>query len=88
MGMYRVEVSGWDSDRDFFVEKTDLHWDEDSGKRILIGHELSRNALVFVRLLQPVSPERTSPVAYSAEFSRVSPDGRNDYRLTQLGPRQ
>jgi len=28
---YSVEMSGWDNDEDFFVEKTDLHWSEQSG---------------------------------------------------------
>ena len=33
---YPVEVSGWDEHEDFFVEKTELHWSEQSGKHILL----------------------------------------------------
>ena len=33
---YSVEVSGWDNNEDFFVEKTELHWSEQSGKHILL----------------------------------------------------
>jgi hypothetical protein len=28
-----VEVSGWDEHEDFFVEKTELQWSEQSGKQ-------------------------------------------------------
>ena len=31
-----VEVSGWDHNEDAFVEKTELHWSEQSGKHILL----------------------------------------------------
>jgi hypothetical protein len=33
---YVVEVSGWDHREDFFVEKMELHWSEDSGKQVLL----------------------------------------------------
>jgi len=33
---YPVEVSGWDEHEDFFVEKTELQWSEQSGKHILL----------------------------------------------------
>jgi hypothetical protein len=45
---YAVEVSGWDNNEDFFVEKTELHWSEQSGKHILLcGRSLSAR-LVFL----------------------------------------
>ena len=32
---YPVEVSGWDEHEDFFVQKTELQWSEQSGKHVL-----------------------------------------------------
>lgn len=85
--MYRVEVSGWDHNQQFFVEKAELHWDEDSGKRLLLRRELRNTAVLFVRLLQPTSAEHSTSVAYSAELLCAGRDGRNEFRLTQIQPR-
>jgi len=30
--LYRVEVSGWDDNKAFFVENSELEWTDDSGK--------------------------------------------------------
>ena len=48
---YSVEVSGWDNNEDFFVEKTELHWSEQSGKHILLLRPIASGALVFLRML-------------------------------------
>ena len=47
---YAVEISGWDTEHNFFVEKTTLEWSETSGRTILIRRQLQQGALVFVRL--------------------------------------
>lgn len=47
---YRVEVSGWDEDEIFFVEKSSLSWDEFAGKHISLQHMLADGAIIFVRL--------------------------------------
>ena len=31
--LYRVEVSGWDENKVFFVENSELDWNEDSGRK-------------------------------------------------------
>lgn len=85
--MYRVEVSGWDQSQQFFVDKAELHWDEDSGKRLFLRAKLREGSVIFVRLLQPISPERSCPVAYTAELLHTASDRRNEYRLTQVHPR-
>ncbi len=52
---YPVEVSGWDASESFFVEKSELEWEEDAGKRVILHRTLGEGAHVFVRLIQ--SPE-------------------------------
>lgn len=47
---YPVAVSGWDEHEDFFVEKTDLQWSEQSGKHILLLRPIVSGSLVFLRL--------------------------------------
>ena len=57
-----VEVSGWDHNEDFFVEKTELHWSEQSGKHILLLSPIVSGSLVFVRLIHPLSIDRARPM--------------------------
>jgi hypothetical protein len=47
---YPVEVSGWDTEHNFFVEKTTLEWSEAGGRTILLRRRITHGALVFVRL--------------------------------------
>jgi hypothetical protein len=50
----------------FFVEKSDLEWTEDSGKRVVLSYEVQDRSVVFVRLLRQLSAERSHPVPYEA----------------------
>ena len=73
---YSVEVSGWDHNEDFFVEKTELHWSEQSGKHILFLRPIVSGSLLFLRLIDPLSIDRVRPVPYRAElFERRSLSG-------------
>jgi hypothetical protein len=86
---YPVEVSGWDSAENFFVEKTTLHWDEVGGKTVLLRSPLPEGAVVFLRLSQPATNSNNFPIAYRAE--RIdAPDHRGLARvfLVQLRPRR
>jgi hypothetical protein len=73
---YAVEVSGWDSNETFFVENTELQWPEESAKQIQITHAVASGALVFLRLLDPLSVDRVHPVPYLAERVAVGDGGR------------
>jgi hypothetical protein len=84
---YRVEVSGWDHNEAFFVENSELEWDQDSRKRVVLRHGLVDKAIIFVRLLEPMEPERAFPVAYEAEFLQNLPEGLQEFRLNQIRPR-
>jgi Sigma-54 interaction domain len=65
---YRVEVSGWDDSKAFFVENSELEWTDESGKHVTLNRELTEGAVVFLRLLQTISNDRAHPVAYKAEL--------------------
>jgi len=85
--LYRVEVSGWDSSQSFFVEKSELEWNEETGKCVVLSHKLNEDALIFVRLLQHAAPDRSEAVAYEANFVGRTQDGKNQFRLVQAQPR-
>jgi hypothetical protein len=87
-GNYRIEVSGWGFDSNFFVEQTDLFWDHSGEKRVLLHHILADGAIVFIRLLLPESLNNTLPVA--CQVAGVLPMNRNgqcEVLLRQLHPR-
>ncbi len=84
---YSVEVSGWDDSQLFFVERSELSWDEESGKHLTLSHRLCPGTMIFVRLLQPTASERAFPVAYHAEPLDTTPDGQQKFRLKCMQPR-
>jgi len=81
---YRVEVSGWDNTQSFFVEKAGLEWSESGEKLVVLRHELRESTILFVRLLQPISPDRSHPVPYTAELIRSGNLSQWEYRLKQV----
>jgi hypothetical protein len=84
---YRVEVSGWDDLQNFFVENCDLLWTEESGKRVTLHRKLTRNAILFVRLLDPEQEDRAHPVVYEAEWEGETSHGTSQFRLNAMVPR-
>jgi len=84
---YQVEVSGWDENEMFFVEKSDLAWDEFVGKHVSLEHMLPDGAIIFVRLLLPTALRQDSPVAYQVEFIGCDPKGAHQFRLNGVQPR-
>ena len=84
----RVEVSGWDEDEIFFVEKSELSWDEFADRHIAIKHKLADGTLVFIRMLQPTSLHRSFPVAYEAKFIACDAHGFHEFRLNVVQPRR
>ncbi len=83
---YTVEASGWDSKRSFFVEKSELEWNEQTGKSLTLTRSLRPGSMIFLRLLQPCSPDRSLPVAYHAQPMGVTPEGQQQFRLNQVQP--
>ena len=87
LGSCRVEVSGWDEDEIFFVEKSELSWDNFAGKHIALKHMLGDGDLVFIRMLQPTSLQRSFPIAYETEFIACDAHGSHEFRLNAVQPR-
>jgi hypothetical protein len=80
-GLYRVEVSGWDKNEAFFVEKSEMEWNERSGKRVKLSNAVPDGAVIFLRWLQSLGVEPMHPVPYEAEFLAVTPGGQGQFRL-------
>lgn len=85
--LYRVEVSGWDDNRAFFVENSELEWTDKSGKQVTLNRGLMDGAVIFLRLLQPISNDRSHPVAYEAELVASTDDGQRQFRLRPVSTR-
>ena len=64
LSIYRVEISGWDVNEQFFVERVGLEWGQGEHKKVLLRKRVRPGALIFIRLLDNSSPSRTFPVAY------------------------
>jgi hypothetical protein len=84
--LYHVEVSGWDSSESFFVERAELEWNAEGDKRLMLGHELRAGAILFVRLAQAISPDRSHPVPYATEQIAKTDNARWQFRLTRVQP--
>jgi hypothetical protein len=85
--LYRVEVSGWDKSQTFFVEKSELQWNEESGKHVTQISAVPDGSVVFLRLIQSLSADRSQSVPYETEFVSVTPGGHNQFRLHPVSPR-
>jgi hypothetical protein len=81
INFYPVEVSGWDASESFFVERSELEREEDSGKRVVLHRMLREGAHIFVRLIQSFSSDRSHPVPYEAHSAGSTPDGYWQFRL-------
>jgi hypothetical protein len=84
--LYRVEVSGWDKNKAFFVEKSDLEWSEQSGKQVTLSRAVPDGAVVFLRLAPCLSTEQSHPVTYVTEFLEMTAEGRHEFRLHPVSP--
>ncbi|MBZ5527211.1 MAG: hypothetical protein LAN71_04825 [Acidobacteriia bacterium] len=87
-GPSRVEISGWDMDELFFVEKAEVDWDESAENiRIRMNRPLRKGTLIFLRQIQPVMSGQTHPVAYSVEPVCADESGACEYQLKPLRSR-
>ena len=87
-GDYRIEISGWGLDNDFFTESTELLWASDGEKQVQLHRALAEGSIVFVRLISSEPSNGSVPVAYQVD--NVDPMDRNGkcvLKLAQLHPR-
>ena len=88
-----AEISGWDAEENFFVEKAVLQQDGD-GNRADLRARLRVGSLVFVRLIEEHSMNRAVPVTY--KISSISVQSGNgapgnpprEVEMVQLRPRE
>jgi len=83
-----VEVSGWDEDEVFFVERSELGWDERAGKHLTLSRMLSEGSIIYLRPIQPTAQHRANPIPYEAKFVGCSPEGNRQFRLNGVQPRR
>jgi hypothetical protein len=83
-----VEVSGWDTDRHFFVEKTSLYMDRSGDRTVILRNQLRTGLLVFIRLTTTTFAGKTYPRVYRVELAEL-PDhaGFSKVCLTPSQPR-
>lgn len=82
-----AEISGWDAEENFFVEKAILQEDI-GGKRADLRARLRVGSLVFVRMIEETSMHRAIPVTY--KVSSISVNIENSARevgMIRLRPR-
>jgi hypothetical protein len=79
---YTVEISGWDQQENFFVERTKLEWNEPNLKKVMLRNRVRLGSMVFLRLLEPVSPSTNLPVAYRAR--QMGEEARGEYAEVNL----
>jgi hypothetical protein len=85
---YPIEVSGWDAQERFFVEKTELEWDEQAGKRIRMRTPIERGTLLFIRLFDADALDAL-PVTYEAgDIRRDDASSFYEVTLVQMQPQR
>lgn len=84
--LYPVEISGWDGKEEFFVERCELEWNEQSGKQIALKRTLNDHAVLLVRLLQTADSDRSHAVVYGAERVGKTKSGLHQFRLRMMIP--
>lgn len=85
---YSVEISGWDMNENFFVEKSELEWIEEV-KIVHVQHPVQQGALVFVRLAGVTMRDTSYPVAYEAAMVKFRPQFLTyEISLKQILPRK
>ena len=86
---YGVEISGWNSAENFFVEKASLEWAASGLKSVRLKADLHPGTIVFVRLLEHGQSPNQFPIAY--QTTGLGPrelDGRVQICLQQLHARE
>jgi hypothetical protein len=74
--MHAVEVSGWDTSENFFVEHCSLECLADGQKQIRLRHSLEEGTMVFVRVAHVLETQTTHPVPCLVTHVDAGRDGR------------
>lgn len=83
-----AEISGWDTDQNFFVEKALLSRVAEGNSKVALRTRLRLGSLVFVRVPDDASMDRPIPVTYQvATIDGKVKNGTHEIQLTRLRPR-
>lgn len=88
-----AEISGWDAEENFFVEKTILQ-EDGHGNRADLRARLRVGSLVFVRTVEECSMNRAVPVTYRVSSIRVharngqADSSAREVEMIRLRPRE
>lgn len=88
-----AEISGWDTDENFFVEKALLQ-PHGNGNKADLRARLRVGSLVFVRVFDQKSMDRAVPVTYQVSGIRIGAGDVDRFRdareveMVQLRPRE
>jgi hypothetical protein len=83
-----VEVSGWDDEKHFFVEKSELEWGHAGRRTVSLRCPLHIGSMVFVRSRASNSPRKGYPIAHRAESVEPCPEpGAFRVRLVESEPK-
>ena len=87
ISVYRVEISGWDMNEQFFVERTALEWNVGGRKTVLLHQRARQGSLLFIRLLENSAALASFPVAYRVREVREQEAGTAfELILSQVWP--
>jgi hypothetical protein len=85
---HKVEISGWDSNEDFFVEGTSLGWEAGEENIIRLRHRVRPGSMIFLRVVEPSSEPIRFPVAFRVRrVSARMEAGAYEAILRRLWPR-
>jgi hypothetical protein len=87
-GAHHVEVSGWDAEEKFFVERSKLDGSQATGNRVSLEHKVEDGTMIFVRALESTAPQWSRLTPYEAEFAGRDGEGRYQFRLNAVRARQ
>jgi hypothetical protein len=82
--IYSVEISGWDIERQFFVERTSLAVDQAGTRTTFLRSRLHQHLVVFIRLLSTTFAGKVYPKVYRVDLAEL-PD-RTGFSRIHLTP--
>jgi hypothetical protein len=82
-----VEVSGWDAEEKFFVERSRLEGTYPAGRQVSLEHMVEDGAMLFVRAVEGRASQWRRLTPYEAEFAGCDQEGRYQFRLSTVKSR-
>ena len=81
-----VEISGWDVDTRFFVERVDLRWEGDGDKFVSLRSIVQDGSLLYVRPISGAGTVGPLLMAYQADLVHDDGSGNGKTYSVRLAP--